>query len=248
MTQRGAVPEEHLSPTQPYSVGMPTIGAEHLDETKAWGMTLFDQLACRIAFKKMRYDGDFTPPGLQMAIEQPGNVGGLNWGSVSVDPAKPRVFVNDIRVPSIFQLIPRDAYVEYAKANPTVSDGHGPSAQLGTPYGMYTTIWTSALGVPCVEPPFGTISAVDLDTRRIAWQIPAGTAEQIGPMGAKLGLPMKMGMPTYGGTVATAGGLVFFAGFQDYYLRAYDAQSGKELWKHPLPVGASATPMSCGCR
>jgi len=53
-----------------------------------------------------------------------------------------------------------------------------------------------------------------------------------------------MGMPTYAGTTATAGGLVFFAGYQDFYLRAYDAQTGAELWKHKLPVGASATPMT----
>jgi quinate dehydrogenase (quinone) len=51
-------------------------------------------------------------------------------------------------------------------------------------------------------------------------------------------------MPTYAGTSVTAGGVVFFAGTQDFYLRAYDAETGKELWKHRLPVGASATPMS----
>ena len=74
--------------------------------------------------------------------------------------------------------------------------------------------------------------------------MPAGTAEQLGPLGLKLGLKMPMGMPTYAGTSATAGGLVFFAGFQDFYLRAYDAATGEELWKYPLPVGSSATPMT----
>lgn len=242
--QNGAVPEETLAPTQPYSVGMPTIGTERLDERRMWGMTMFDQLACRIAFRRMRYDGDFTPPGTQMAIQHPGNIGGMNWGSVSVDSSNQRVFLNDIRVPSIFQLIPRDQYEAFSKVHPPVSDGHGPSPQAGTPYGVYTTIWFSRLGVPCVQPPFGTITALDLNTRRIAWQIPAGTAAELGPMGVRLSLPMKMGMPTYGGTLSTAGGLVFFAGFQDYYLRAYDARDGREVWKTPLPVGASATPMS----
>lgn len=242
--QNGAVPEETLSATQPYSVGMPSIGVQKLDERRMWGMTMFDQLACRIAFRKMRYDGDFTPPGPEMAIQHPGNIGGMNWGSVSVDTQNQRVFLNDIRVPSIFQLIPREAYAAFSKTHPPVSDGHGPSPQAGTPYGVYTTIWFSRLGVPCVQPPFGTLSAVDLRTRRIAWQIPAGTAEQLGPAGVKLGLPMKMGMPTYGGTLSTDAGLVFFAGFQDYYLRAFDARDGREVWKAPLPVGASATPMS----
>lgn len=244
VTQEGAVPEETLSPTQPYSVGMPTVGAERLDERRMWGMTMFDQLLCRIEFRTLRYDGDFTPPGLQRAIEHPGNVGGLNWGSVSVDTANQRVFLNDIRVPSVFQLVPRDDYPAFAKKYPPVSDGHGPSTQAGTPYGIYTTIWFSRLGVPCVQPPFGTLTAIDLKTRKVAWQVPAGTAEQLGPLGVRLGLPMPIGMPTYAGTLATAGGLVFFAGTQDFYLRAYDAQTGAEVWKHAMPVGSSATPMT----
>lgn len=244
VTQEGAVPEEKLSPTQPYSTGMPSIGAERLSEQRMWGMTMFDQLLCRIEFRKLRYDGDFTPPGLVRSIQHPGNVGGLNWGSVSVDTVNQRVFLNDIRVPSVFQLVPRDDYAAFSKKYPPVSDGHGPSAQLGTPYGIYTNIWFSALGVPCVQPPFGTLTAIDLKTRKVAWQVPAGTAQQLGPMGVKLNMPMPIGMPTYAGTLSTAGGLVFFAGFQDFYLRAYDAQTGAEVWKHELPVGSSATPMT----
>ncbi len=236
---------EYLSPTQPYSVGMPTIGAEHLTEARMWGLTMFDQLACRIAFRQLRYDGDFTPIGLdKYVIEQPGNIGGLNWGSVSFDPQNNRVFLNDIRAPSIFKLVPREDYDAFAEKVHADATGHGPSPQRGTPYGMATEMWVSPLGVPCVNPPFGTITAIDLNTRQIAWQVPAGTAEQLGPMGIKSGLPMPMGLPTYAGTSTTAGGLVFFAGFQDYYLRAYDAETGTELWKYALPVGASATPMT----
>jgi len=239
--QHGGAPEEKLSPTQPYSVGMPTIGAERVTEQTAWGLTMFDQLACRIAFRKMRYDGDFTPIGLQYAIQQPGNLGGLNWGSVSVDLPNNRIFMNDIRVPSLFALIPRADYVDFA----LTTTAHGPSApQRGTPYAMATEMWTSRLRVPCTQPPFGTVTAVDLNTRKIAWQVPAGTAEQLGPFKIKTKLPMPMGLPSYAGTSATAGGVVFFAGFQDYYIRAYDAENGAELWKYPLPVGSSATPMT----
>ncbi|HEV8212144.1 MAG TPA: membrane-bound PQQ-dependent dehydrogenase, glucose/quinate/shikimate family [Vicinamibacterales bacterium] len=243
VTRDGAAPEEKLSATQPYSVGMPTIGAARLSEQKMWGMTMFDQLACRIAFKKLRYDGDFTPIGLTPAIEQPGNAGGMNWGSVSVDVKNQLVFFNDIRIPSVFRLLRPSEYEDYAKAG-HATDGHGPSPQRGTPYAMSTDLWMSALGVPCVQPPFGTVGAVDLRTRTIAWQVPAGTAEQLGPLGIPLGLPMPIGVPTYAGTSTTAGGLVFFAGSQDFHIRAYDAETGKELWKHELPVGASATPMT----
>ena len=245
--QEGAAPEEtpHLSPTQPYSVGMPTMGAETLTERKMWGLTTFDQLMCRIQFRTYKYEGDFTPIGVnRYTIQQPGNLGGMNWGSVSSDVPNNLVFVNDIRVPSIFKLMPSADYPAFARTVHADGTGHGPSPQRGTPYGMDTRMWFSPLTVPCVAPPFGTITAIDMNTRKIAWQVPAGTAEQLGPFGIKLHMPMPMGLPTYAGTTATAGGLVFFAGFQDYYLRAYDAATGREVWKHKLPVGASATPMT----
>lgn len=242
--QTGQAPEEYLSPTQPYSVGMPTIGSERLTETSMWGLTMFDQLACRIAFNQLRYEGDFTPIGPEYAIQQPGNIGGLNWGSMSVDVPNNRVFVNDIRTPSLFALVPREGYEAFAETVHADDTGHGPSPQHGTPYGMATEMWVSPLGVPCVTPPFGTITAIDMNSRQIAWQVPAGTAEQLGPLGLKLGLSMPMGLPTYAGTSVTAGGVVFFAGFQDYYIRGYDAETGALLWEHALPVGASATPMT----
>jgi quinate dehydrogenase (quinone) len=152
--------------------------------------------------------------------------------------------MNDVRTPSIFALVKRDDYDAFAKRVHADDTGHGPSPQRGTPYGMATEMWVSPIGVPCVTPPFGTITAVDMNTRKVAWQVPAGTAEQLGPLGLKSGLAMPMGLPTYAGTSATAGGVVFFSGFQDYYIRAYDAADGRELWKYALPVGSSATPMT----
>ncbi|WP_262242431.1 membrane-bound PQQ-dependent dehydrogenase, glucose/quinate/shikimate family [Serratia liquefaciens] len=242
---QGAVPEEKVSPTQPFSVGMPTIGAEHLTEKKMWGTTLFDQMVCRILFKKINYQGAMTPISTQPTLEQPGNIGGLNWGSMSVDPANHMVYMNDVRIPSVFWLVPRDKFAEVSKHYPVkVVDGHGPSGMVGTPYGMITMMWMSPLEVPCNQPPYGTITAVDYKNKKIAWQIPAGTAEKMGPLGMTSHLPIPVGMPTYAGTMTTSGGLVFFAGFQDYYIRAYDSSTGKEVWKYALPVGASATPMS----
>ena len=84
--QKGAVHEEHLAATQPYSVDLPAIGTERLDERKAWGMTTLDQLWCRISFKQNRYEGEFTPPGIDPSLQFPGPLGGLNWGSVAIDP------------------------------------------------------------------------------------------------------------------------------------------------------------------
>ncbi len=240
----GAVPEEKLSSTQPYSVGMPTIGAERLTEKKMWGATMLDQLMCRILFKQLRYSGDFTPIGLTKALDQPGNIGGFNWGSMSYDPVNHLAYMNDIRIPNVFWLMQRDEFDVWSKSHKLEASGHGPSPQLGTPYGQAIYIWMSPIGVPCNQPPYGTITAVDLNTHKVAWQVPAGTAERLGPFGMASHLPMPAGMPTYAGTMTTAGGLVFFAGFQDYYIRAYDAQNGKLVWQYALPVGSSATPIS----
>ena len=245
--QNGAVAEERLSPTQPYSVDMPAIGAEPLSEQRAWGMTTLDQLWCRISFRQHRYDGEFTPVGLDRSLQYPGPLGGLNWGSVSVDPLNHIAYVNDLRMASSRTLVPRSEYAAWAARYPELGlHGHGAGlqAQAGTPYGVLVELWQSPLGVPCNEPPLGTIAAIDLVSHKLLWQVPAGTSEDTGPLGIVTHMPMPVGMPTYAGTSVTAGGVVFFAGTQDFYLRAYDAETGKELWKHRLPVGASATPMS----
>ena len=241
---RGSAPGNIVSPTQPYSVDMPVMAAAPLTEASSWGMTMFDQLTCRISFRQMRYDGDMTPPGLDWSMSTPSQLGGQNWGSASYDPVNRRLFVNDIRLTSTIKLMPRAEYEVFAKTHEATPDGHAVAPMAGTPYGVNSSSWMSPLGVPCQQPPFGTISAIDLDTRKIAWQIPGGTARELGPLGIKLGLPLTPGMPTYAGTSATAGGLVFYAGTQDYYLRALDGETGKELWKYSLPVGGSATPMS----
>ena len=244
--QTGQVPEERLSPTQPYSVGLPVLSDAHLDETKAWGMTMLDELACRISFKQLRYAGDFTPTGLKRSLEQPGAAGGLNWGSMSYDPVNKYAYLVDIRIPNVTQLVPAADFPRLAAHFPdqALNGGHGPSPMKGTPYGVIIEQWVSALGVPCSEPPYGTVTALDLKTHRIAWQVPAGTSEDTGPFGIATHLPMPVGMPSYAGTMTTAGGLTFFAGYQDFYIRAYDAQTGHVVWKYRLPVGASATPMS----
>lgn len=93
-----------------------------------WGTTLFDQMACRILFKQMNYQGDMTPIGTRPTLEQPGNLGGLNWGSMSIDPVNHMAYMNDVRIPNVFWLVARDSYERVAKQYPQkVIDGHGPS-------------------------------------------------------------------------------------------------------------------------
>ncbi|MEO3387541.1 membrane-bound PQQ-dependent dehydrogenase, glucose/quinate/shikimate family [Mesorhizobium sp. CAU 1741] len=236
---QGAVEGDWTAETQPYSVGMPAIGAEPLTEARMWGTTPFDQLYCRIEFRKLRYDGDFTPPGLDPSLQWPGFYGGMNWGSSSIHEPSGYLVFNDTRSPHRIQLVPR----EQADAEDASGSHEGLSGQLGTPYGASKVTFMSPLGVPCQEPPYGTLTAIDLKTQTVAWQVPLGTVEDNGPFGIKMHVPMPTGMPTVGGPVTTASGLIFYAGTLDYNIRAFDLATGKEVWKHRLPVGAQTTPL-----
>lgn len=236
---QGNTPGERYSKTQPFSVGMPNIGNQTLKESDMWGATPLDQLLCRIEFKGMRHEGVFTPPGLDRSLQFPGSLGGMNWGSVSVDPNNAIMFVNDMRLGLANYLVPRSQV-------PTGASGieMGMVPMDGTPYGAVRERFLSPLGIPCQKPPFGTMSAVDLKTGKIAWQVPVGTVQDTGPMGIKMHMPMEIGMPTLGASLSTQSGLLFFAGTQDYYLRAFDTANGKEIWKARLPVGSQSGPMT----
>jgi quinate dehydrogenase (quinone) len=237
--------KEQYSPTQPFSSGMPSIGADTLKESDMWGATPFDQLMCRISFKSMRYEGLFTAPGTDVSLSFPGSLGGMNWGSLSTDPNHHVIFVNDMRLGLWVQMIPQKTDAGPAgNGGEAVNTGMGAVPLKGTPYAVNKNRFMSPLGIPCQKPPFGTLSAVDLATQKILWQVPVGTVQDTGPFGIKMGMKMPVGMPTLGGTLATQGGLVFIAGTQDYYLRAFDSATGKEVWKARLPVGSQGGPMS----
>ncbi|MBB3221206.1 membrane-bound PQQ-dependent dehydrogenase, glucose/quinate/shikimate family [Pseudoduganella umbonata] len=239
------ITREQYATTQPFSVGMPQIGADTLKESDMWGATPFDQLMCRIGFRSMRYEGLYTAPGTDVSLSFPGSLGGMNWGGLSIDPNHKVVFVNDMRLGLWVQMIPQDTSGGPAgNGGEAVNAGMGAVPLKGTPYAVNKNRFMSPLGIPCQKPPFGTLSAVDLKTRKVLWQVPVGTVQDTGPFGVKMRMQMPVGMPTLGGTLATQGGLVFIAGTQDYYLRAFDSATGKEVWKARLPVGSQGGPMS----
>ncbi|WP_079228741.1 membrane-bound PQQ-dependent dehydrogenase, glucose/quinate/shikimate family [Pseudomonas putida] len=244
VVERG-VPQQELAgdktaPTQPHSVGMPYIGQEKLTESDMWGATIYDQLLCRIQFKSLRYDGAFTPPGTTASLQHPGNFGGMNWGSVSINEDTGTMVVNDIRIPLRVQLVPSEHHEIAGNGKP-----HSEFAPMrGTPFVLTNSSFVSPIDVPCQAPPYGTVTGIDLNTRQIIWQRPAGTVQDTAIAGVKVRAPFPIGMPTIGGTVSTRSGLVFFAGTQDYFLRAYDQGTGEELWKARMPVGSQATPMT----
>jgi glucose dehydrogenase len=116
--------------------------------------------------------------------------------------------------------------------------------QKGAPFAMDRKVFLNPLGVPCQQPPYGRLSVFDLKTGRLVWSQPLGTAEHAGPLGLGLHLPIRMGVPNLGGSIATAGGLIFVGATQDRMLRAFDIGDGRELWSHELPAIGAATPMT----
>jgi quinoprotein glucose dehydrogenase len=233
--QNGA-PGEILSPTQPFPVKPPPLVRHSLSPEDAWGITPFDRGSCRRKLEALRYDGIYTPPTLQGSLQYPGSAGGSNWGSVAVDPERQLLIANVSDFPFVVWLLPRESYEQERRENPGIEI----VPQKGTPYAMRREVVRSPLGVPCNPPPWGTLAAVDLASGEIRWQVRLGTIRDIAP----IPLPIKLGTPNLGGPLVTASGLVFIGAAMDDYLRAFDVESGEELWKARLPAGGQATPMS----
>jgi quinoprotein glucose dehydrogenase len=233
---QGGAPGEALSPTQPFPVLPPPLDPETLTPGDAWGITEEDRRYCRERIESLRSDGIFTPPSLQGSIIYPGNIGGVAWGGASVDLQHSILIANTNRFPFIITLIPRDRYAAEKKAYP--NDDITP--QTGTPYAMHRDFLRTRQGVLCNPPPWGVLSAVDLLSGKVRWQVPLGTI----PTLAQVPGSSAWGSPNLGGSIITAGGLVFIAAAMDQYLRAFDIQTGKELWKGALPAGGQATPMT----
>lgn len=234
------MPGMRISPTQPYS--QLSVGGERLKESDMWGATVFDQLMCRIDFKEMRWEGEFTPiTDGQRSLIYPGYYGGINWGGGAIDASTGTLIVNDIRMAQWGRFIKRE---EAARVGLKPSTEGEYSEQLGTPWGVERSMFVSPLGVPCFKPPFGTMTAIDLNTGKTKWQVPMGSIQDAPVHGIVPGVNMPLGMPTMGGPLVTKGGLTFFHGTLDYYIRALDNDTGKELWRGRLPVGGQGAPMS----
>ncbi len=234
--QDGAVPGETLSPTQPFPVAPPALVPNTLEAEEAFGLTWFDKQACAKAIRALRHDGLFTPPTEQGTLFLPFSGGGGNWGSAAYDEARNLLVVNMSNLAHLIQLIPADR-VEASRE--TLHDAEI-SPQTGAPYGMRREILLSPLGLPCTPPPWGVIVAVDLAKGEIVWRRTLGTIEDLSG-GA---LKTKLGTPTLGGPMVTAGGLIFIGATLDHYLRAFDVSTGEELWRGRLPAAGMATPMS----
>ena len=236
-TPQTDVPDEITNPTQPFSVGMPSFAREPLKESDMRGLTPFDQAACRLQFKSLRYEGPLTPPSTQGTLYYPGVAGGMNWGSVAVDEVNHLLVVNTLHMPFVVRLIPRDEVTD------STFFGIG-GAQAGTPYGVFSFPFLSPIFAPCLKPPYGELAVIDLATQELLWRRPLGTAKEQGPLGIPSGLPLPMGMFYSAGSIVTGGGLIFNGGVVDSTMRAIDISTGKEVWTDSLPASSTATPMT----
>ncbi|MBS0446595.1 MAG: membrane-bound PQQ-dependent dehydrogenase, glucose/quinate/shikimate family [Proteobacteria bacterium] len=247
---QGAVNGDRTSPTQPFSVGMPSLAPVNLTEAAMWGATPFDQLACRITFRRSIYQGQFTPPQLQQTIVYPAFDGVIDWQGASIDPQNKLLIANANYIPFLISLAPRGPAEAKGLVPPWNGNGNEPkiggglAPQYGTPYVGSVHPWLNPIGVPCNPPPWGTLTAIDLVSKRIVWQHPIGTTRDTGPFGTHANLPLPTGIFNIGGNMVTAGGLVFIGATADDYLRAIDERTGKVVWRARLPAGGQANPMS----
>ena len=226
------IPGEQSSPTQPFSTI--SLVPERLSPSDVWGPTPEDVKWCQEKIKASRWEGVFTPPSTQGTIAFPGNVGGVNWGSAAYDPVHHVMVANTNRLIAWVKLIPRD---KFEAENNTQQDNriYGEfGEQKGAPYGLYRTFLFSPSKLPCNAPPWGTTEAVDLFTGKQIWDVPLGM----------LVAGKQTGSINLGGPMITGGGLVFTSAGMGLYLHAFDIETGKELWKYPLPAGGQATPMT----
>jgi quinoprotein glucose dehydrogenase len=230
------VPGERAAATQPFPTWPPPLTPQRLRPEDAWGLTVWDRGACRERIAALRSEGVFTPPSFEGTVIFPGTAGGSNWGSVAWDPERKLLFANTSSIANTVRLSRRDAG-DPPGEDPSVI---ALSEMEGTPYVGHFGVLLSPWGIPCNPPPWGTLQALDLAGRARRWESALGTTADLAPAG----IALRWGTPSMGGPIATKGGLVFIGAAMDSRLRAFDAETGEELWHAELPAGGQATPMT----
>ena len=234
------VASEVLSPTQPIPTRPPPLHPHSLSPEDAWGLTPWDRGKCREKIEGLSFSGPFTPPTTEGWLQYPSYFGGTNWGSLAVDSQRELMIVNTSRVAAQLILVPREeADAELAMETRT-REGPDNEQQAGTPYAVRRDFLLSPFGIPCSPPPWGTLVGIDYASGEVLWDVPLGTTEDLAPVP----IALKLGTPNQGGPIVTAGGLVFIAATMDDYLRAFNSETGEELWKGRLPAGGQATPLT----
>ena len=240
--QAGA-PGEPLSPTQPFPTHPPPLHPTELTAENVFGFTPIDRASCREQLAALRWDGPFTPPTLEGSVQMPHSAGGMNWGGVAIDPQRALLYTNQTHLAMRVQLVPRAEYD--AMPAGAVQYPQEAYAMRGTPYGVLRAPLFSSFGAPCNPPPWGSLSAVDLRSGDVVWRVPLGTTRDQAPW-PLWAIPATghLGTPNFGGGLLTAGRVYFIGATTDKYLRAFDAESGEQIWRDRIPFTGNATPMT----
>lgn len=216
------VPGEQAWPTQPIPVKPPPFAVQSFDETNVTNIGAANRASVLAKLKEIRSGPAFNPPSLQGTVVIPGFHGGANWSGACFDPTTGLLYVNSNNVPNVITLVEAkgDATPRYGEFNHT----------------GYNQLLDHE-GYPGIKPPWGQLTAINLNTGEFAWQVPLGEHPEL----TARGVP-QTGTETFGGSIVTAGGLVFIAGTKDERIRAFDKLTGEVLWEHQLPAGGYATP------
>ncbi|HYK82175.1 MAG TPA: pyrroloquinoline quinone-dependent dehydrogenase [Gemmatimonadales bacterium] len=234
------VPGEETWPTQPFPPAAFRLVPESLPAADAFGVTPEAREECRQRIAALRSEGIFTPPSLRGSLHYPGTLGGTNWSGVAVDERHGWLVVPTNHLPMVVTLVPRDSLhaVWMARRDRTAVEL---GQMQGTPFGMLREVlWTTDHHL-CNPPPWGQLTAFDPAAGEVKWQVPLGYLPELA---AHVPAARAWGSPALGGALVTAGGLVFIAGTFDQQLRAFDVETGDELWRTALPAGGHALPMT----
>jgi quinoprotein glucose dehydrogenase len=229
------VPGEHASPTQPFPTKPPAFTPQGVTLDDAFDLTPELKAEAQTEMKKYRLGPLFTPPSLQGTLGLPGILGGANWGGGAFDPDTGMLYIKTTNSPAVFRVKKPD----HSSANPRASEVDAEwSGDLGAPATFHGRL-------PLTKPPYGHISAIDLNHGTIAWHQPFGDWPELraNPALQSANLPPLLGIGGPQGGIVTKGGL-FFVGGEDMSLHAIDKTNGKDLWQGPLGERSYGTPMT----
>ncbi len=231
-TPKSDVPGEEAWPTQPFPLKPVPLARNSFNKDEIAKVTPEHQQFCTELFNTdggLYNAGPYTPFETKLTLLFPGTAGGGNWGGISFDPKLGYVFVNTNDLGAVGAMVKEDG--DAAAGSPAYHKG-------GT-LGPFSRFWDSKKEWPCQQPPWGRLSAVNVNTGEVAWQIPFGVVDELEEKGVH-----NTGSLNAGGSVATAGGLLFIAATNDHRFRAFDSRTGKELWVTKLEAGGHANPIT----